>query len=861
MMKCICSSFPLTAYQPIPVIHAEDWDFIYPGENMTFNIQDHLELDAKGRTVCPSCVAAKGEGHRKRNLSVDLTSGAYHCFAGCTSEDIRAAVGQPKDTQVPQALAPKPPAKPVELSAADVQEQHDRLMSDGRLAKAWLESRGITDELMQHYKLGIVRKYIANAQHWCISIPIKQSDDLFYQKLRIAPWRPVDDVPMPWHQKGIPAQVWLTYNPSDAASTWLCEGEWDAILLGHAVAKQQLPIAVACFTCGCDTVPPAEQLDRLPGKTVVIWYDRNDKPTKSGRLPGDEGAKKVAAALGNRALIGKVPMPDGCDIHGWDITNALNTGYTIEQFIQAAAAAAPSIDVKPKSQNLLRPRMSTNDELVARAPDYVEWLVNDILTSNELFLLAAPPRGGKSLFAMGLSKAVATGSKFLDRPVMSGPVIYVNLEDSDAKIKERVEAQQWPAGIDVYWLDLFKLSQLHDLIELIEEIGPRLVVLDTLTRIRSEGVSESSAEIGLVLEPLQECAKRNNTCILLVHHTKKINADEGDLLEAADSIRGSSAIRATCRGTLVIAPGKESYRLVAENGNGKHDLNVRLDVNTLEWTLLGKWAPTVNLDMKAKALDYLNKVGQATCEDIAIATGGAPKSMHVALSRLVADGMIAKRGNQRSATYVRDVQQVQQAELLLNSENASLVCAEGVCSTKNIFFPLEELNTCNNPLQTNVEQEVAQIVEQGGVEPVEPYVEGICGLFNNVQQSSTVEHKLAGDPSFTPNSANFALAGANKKLAELVEKLAGQLKISWDSEAENPTLPNGEKIDCIVLLDDQWIAARYISERGRMRMSPVTRKLHPAHTVEIASGPTSVTCLVVAESELQMLEGDTDANG
>jgi hypothetical protein len=84
-----------------------------------------------------------------------------------------------------------------------------------------------------------------------------------------------------------------------------------------------------------------------------------------------------------------------------------------------------------------------------RAPDYVEWLVNDILNANELFLLAA----GKSLLAMRLSRAVACGTKFLDRPVMQGPVIYVNLEDADAKIKERVEAQQWPEGVPVHWLD------------------------------------------------------------------------------------------------------------------------------------------------------------------------------------------------------------------------------------------------------------------------------------------------------------------------------------------------------------------------------------------------------------------------
>jgi AAA domain len=697
---------------------------------MTFNIQDHLELDAKGRAVCPSCVAAKGEDHRKRNLSVDLSSGAYHCFAGCTSEDIREALGQPKDAQVPQALAPKPPAKPVELSAAQVQEQHDRLMSDGKLAKEWLTQRGITEALMQHYQLGIVRKYLNKAYFWSISIPIRQSDDLFYQKVRIRPWTPGDDIPMPWHQKGIPAQVWLTYAPENATSTWLCEGEWDAMWLGYEVAKLQLPVAVACFTCGCDTVPPAAQLDLLPGKTVAIWYDRNDKPTKSGRIPGDEGAKKAAAALGDRGLIAKVPMPDNCDVNGWDVSDALAAGYKVEDFVKAAAAAAPFVEVKPKAQKILRGNMATNDELIERAPDYVEWLVNDLLTSNELFLLAAPPRGGKSLFATGLSKAVATGSNFLDRPTMQGPVIYVNLEDADAKIKERVEAQQWPAGIDVYWLNVFKLSQLDELIEIIEEIGPRLVVLDTFSRIRSEGVSESSAEIGLVLEPLQECAKRNNTCILLIHHTKKINVEDGDMLEAADSIRGSSAIRATCRGTLVIAPGQDSYRLVAENGHGKHDLKVRLNGNTLEWNLLGKWTPAVNLDMKSAALDYLDKVGEATCEEIALETGWKPKSMHVALSRLVADGIILKKGNRSSATYKRPIQHIQQLNGLLNGPNAKPVSDRGAYSTKNIFCTIENQTSQQAELIENEKKVGHNSVECEGKTHSNPYVEGE----NTIQQ-------------------------------------------------------------------------------------------------------------------------------
>ncbi|NJL57148.1 AAA family ATPase [bacterium] len=39
----------------------------------------------------------------------------------------------------------------------------------------------------------------------------------------------------------------------------------------------------------------------------------------------------------------------------------------------------------------------TNDELIATAPDHIEWLIPDLLPLNELILLAAGARAGKSL--------------------------------------------------------------------------------------------------------------------------------------------------------------------------------------------------------------------------------------------------------------------------------------------------------------------------------------------------------------------------------------------------------------------------------------------------------------------------------
>jgi len=230
-------------------------------------------------------------------------------------------------------------------------------------------------------------------------------------------------------------------------------------------------------------------------------------------------------------------MPDGCDVKGWDVSDALNQGYAIDDFIRAAGAAVSYQPAIVKGRNPLRDRLITNDELLARAPDYTEFLVPDLLTADELFVLAMPPRGGKSIFCLTLAKAVATGGKFLDRPVTQGSVLYVNLEDSETKVKRRQIAQGWTEGLPVFWLDKFKLSELEHLREIALEIPDlRVVILDTFSRIRDDGNKESSAELSRVLEPLQEMAKELGVCILFTHHMSKGAAEEGE--DVFDLIRG-----------------------------------------------------------------------------------------------------------------------------------------------------------------------------------------------------------------------------------------------------------------------------------------------------------------------------------
>jgi len=627
---------------------------------MPFAITDYITFGSNGRAACPSCTSS-GKKETNTNLSL-LESGAYKCFRGCTTQEIREAVGYRKDrTVTPPAAPPEKPAGKVTVTPAKVREATDRLLNQSTHALGWLAQRGITPEMIQHFRLGVVRcKVTPTTWAGAISIPIPANSEgtLYFQKKRVKPWEPGDH--SPWSQYGIPRMVYFTHQAQgQAQQTWLCEGEWDAHLLGWQVKNSPelaKVVSVATFTCGAGNVPPAEILADLQG-LVVIFYDRDQ--------PGEAGAGKVAQALGDRARIAQVPALEDPPPAGWDISDAIQAG--LFGGIAVAAEDARPWSPPPKD-NPLRSRLQSNDQLLDTAPDYTDWLVDEILTADELFLLAASPRAGKSLLAFTLSKAVATGEAFLGRPVAQGAVIYIRCEDSATKTKERQLKQGWGRGLPVWWLESFKLSELAHLEALVEELGARLVVFDTLSRIRDASSSENSAEMSQLLEPIQELCKKHRTTGLLVHHTGKVNTTNAGDVEVFDSIRGSSSIRATCRGTMVLAADESSYRLCVENGWGKHDLKVLLDAHTLEWKLLGNWqGPNVDLNQKDQVLNFLNQVQAAQLQAISEATNLPKRSLYEVLKRLQADGLIEKRGDRQAAIYARKgIQQIQLLNSLLN---------------------------------------------------------------------------------------------------------------------------------------------------------------------------------------------------
>lgn len=652
-----------------------------------FDIRTHVEFNNKNRAQCPCCLL---DGKKDLNLSV-MDSGAYKCHRGHTPEEIRAALGQEKQQQV----APPPKEKNTNLTERQVLENQERLKS-GEHCLTWLLDRGLDAMAIDHYKLGAVRAKTKTGYLPAISIPIPDGDGRYYSKKRIAPW--LDHNENKWSQYGVKSTIYVTHDAGENLTQyWLCEGEWDAIALGWMVKNDprvsQL-ITVATATTGAGNVPDGFEIDRwMPHQVpIVTWFDL-DKA-------GHDGALKWRAKLGARVAIARVELEgDPRDIEempeGLDITDVLTAGITLADLMsEAARAIASAIEEQPttatvkKAENPLRAHLFKNDEYIAQAPDYIDWLVQDLLTPNELFVLGMPPRGGKSLFGLTLAKAIASGSPFLDRPTTQGSVIYVNLEDGPTKVKIRQAQQDWAEGLPVYWLDRFKLSNLHHLKEIVEEIGDvRLVILDTLSRVRDDGLDESSSKLSQVLEPLQEWTQDAGLCCVLMHHTRQQQAAENQSSDPFDSLRGSTAIRGTCRGAMVIIPAAESYRLIAENGyTDRLDLAVRLNPDTLEWKLLGNWAPRIDGDMKTQILDMLNHCGESTVAAIAQQLNFNAASVSTIMSRLHRDEMVSKRGGvgRLAATYTRSSNLLKQQDLQFEHPNPYATSDTSLLKQKNI---------------------------------------------------------------------------------------------------------------------------------------------------------------------------------
>ena len=173
------------------------------------------------------------------------------------------------------------------------------------------------------------------------------------------------------------------------------------------------------------------------------------------------------------------------------------------------------------------------------------WAIPHLLPVG-LAILAGKPKVGKSWLALQIAQAVSAGGNTLGEQVEAGPALYLALEDTPRRLKERMQKQGWAAGLPADFMPMGQfIEQVGDLrnggadrlARQIKHRGYRLVVIDTLAR-STIGDQNDVVDMTLALDPVQQMAHAHNCAVLMVDHHKKGGGFDPDVIT---DILGSTA--------------------------------------------------------------------------------------------------------------------------------------------------------------------------------------------------------------------------------------------------------------------------------------------------------------------------------
>jgi RecA-family ATPase len=254
----------------------------------------------------------------------------------------------------------------------------------------------------------------------------------------------------------------------------------------------------------------------------------------------------------------------------------------------------------------------------------INWIVKDLLPEG-LALLAGRPKVGKSWLSSQLALATSIGTQTMDFfETQKSKVLYISLEDNYRRLKDRINLllSNDQAPEDLFFLDNSEFDRFYKegivMIKkaIIEFEDLNLIIIDTLGNAVAKDVRKSGLSFQDEYEfmsELQNLALQNQLCILLIHHTRKSEADS-----VFDEIVGTSGMTAAPDTLLILKKHPNGYILHITGRDVKEETYLLTqDEQTHRWIVVDKnviVASTVErqeiLDLYAGDPDVEIRVGE-----------------------------------------------------------------------------------------------------------------------------------------------------------------------------------------------------------------------------------------------------------
>lgn len=204
------------------------------------------------------------------------------------------------------------------------------------------------------------------------------------------------------------------------------------------------------------------------------------------------------------------------------------------------------------------------------------------------YLFVGAPKVGKSFFMAQIAYHVSTGIPLWDYPVNPGTVLYLALEDDYRRIQERLYRMFDVEGTDNLHFATCAKSLGAGLYEQLkrfvrEHPDTNLIIIDTLQKIREASNEKYSyANDYEIIGQLKAFADKANLSLLIVHHTRKQQADD-----SFDRISGTNGLLGAADGAFIMEKEKRSGNkaIIEVSGRDQPDQKITLvrDYMTLQW--------------------------------------------------------------------------------------------------------------------------------------------------------------------------------------------------------------------------------------------------------------------------------------
>lgn len=218
-------------------------------------------------------------------------------------------------------------------------------------------------------------------------------------------------------------------------------------------------------------------------------------------------------------------------------------------------------------------------------PALVEGLIVQGLT-----ILAGTAKIGKSWMMLDLAISVASGTPFLGKPVRQAGVLYLCLEDTEERIRDRMHELVDEPPDDLYFstssdrLGSGFISSVRDMLR--DHRSIELVIVDTLQLVRGSddgsggGVYSKDYE---ELSKIKELADLNGKSLIAVHHLRK-NPDRDDPF---NEISGSTAMSGASDTNIVLKRAEGMKTAVMHlRGRDIEEHKLVLEYNFPRWKIL-----------------------------------------------------------------------------------------------------------------------------------------------------------------------------------------------------------------------------------------------------------------------------------